>query len=819
MTSSSLLILCCLLWVMGSVPLSAAESAPPEASRQAPTEEVRKLVQRYETATLEEKQAIYLELLSLRAWREILTLCVNEPEDVRTALEINLRGVAIVAAREALVAGDPKEAQALLEMTAIDADGKLTLAAFHRGQGTLEQAAKSPPFSSPDGQLAITRAGGQLEKAEKLATDAGNAAVGASMALLRGNPLPWLEYAGTMENTSLPGYLQAASQRWKGEPIAETDLASLRQLMSSSDETVEKQAIVSLFLLGEKAVAEARLQEFSPTDAFDYLDAIERPLEALQAHGFSPDQPDFANWASRLISRLSSSSTDHSSRITDDPGEPLLRVARFLERRGKSDVLADAYLPPLRRLAAKDPAAFLEFLEALFSRNGLPIAPRLATDIGIAWAENDEGRWRELRRMAVGESPLYEQWWDWISELKPDALPEEKLRALQALFSDLPDPRDLRQQWLDRAWHSIEQAPENEKAALSFRIYATCLEKNDAATFVRAWKGLTEEQRKTVLKDPTYREWNQLIYSLSAQGDWREVSDLVLGQIEIMSGENQLIRPELYACAASSLRRAGNPEKAAIYDAWAEKLALGDPSANLLIGLGYAFGHEYETAGKWFARALGEAPPGGPEFSGAIIRYAEEMLHARKWREAAAALEVIAQLHTSADYASENPLPAMRSRVQADLSHAMDLLPRNRSRALALLASGHALLPTDASLADHFFPAVREAGLVSEHDIWFEQSWAALNHTLLHFPDCDNLLNSTSWMASRALKQLDQAAMMQSKALALSPRQPAYLDTWAEIQLAKGSLPHAVEWSDRSLNLAPDDPAIRRQNLRFHQAR
>ncbi|MFT3990689.1 MAG: hypothetical protein QM680_04695 [Luteolibacter sp.] len=819
MTAHSLLIPCCLLWLLGISPSPALTAAEPPAQmrKESPEPEVRALVERYARASLEEKQSIYSELLPFRAWREMLALYINEPLEVRSALEINIHGIATAAAREALVENRPNQAREFLEMAAFDAEGLLSLAAFHRGQGTLDVAKKQPRFSTPDGTLALALADGQFAEAEKIAEKSENQAVRAAMAMLQGDPLPWMDFSKTAaeESASPAAYLQAASQRWQGKPIADSDFETLRKLTTAENETAEKQAIISLFVLGKKPMAEARLQEFSPSTAFDYLDAIERPLEALQAHGFSPDQPDFDNWSARLIARLAPPAENEPR--YDDPSEPLLRIANFLERRGNHEVLAKAYLPPLRRLAAKDPSAFQTFLEALFSRNGMPIAPQLATGIGIAWAENDEGRWRELRRMAIGEAPVFDQWWDWMSELRPELSPGEKLRGMQAVFTTLPDPQNLREDWLNRAWKAIEAAPEKERPALVFRMYATSLEQTDARGFVRAWRSLNDEQRKKILQDPGYQEWTELVSCLSATGDWREVADLFLGQLEIPLGADRLVRPEWYAYAATSLRRAGNAEKAAVYDAWVEKLALGDSSTNLLISIGYAFGQENENAGKWLVRAMAESPPAGPQFSSAIVRYADAMLSAEKWPQAAAAFEVITQLHTTADYVSENPLPALRARVQADLAHAMAILPLDRPRALALLEASHALLPTDASLADYFFPAVRKSGLTREHDLWFEQSWNALNQTLARFPDCDNLLNSASWIAARALKQLDEAAMMQSKALTLNPRQPAYLDTWAEIQLAKGNAGHAIEWSDRALNFAPDDSAIRLQNARFHR--
>ena len=119
-------------------------------------------------------------------------------------------------------------------------------------------------------------------------------------------------------------------------------------------------------------------------------------------------------------------------------------------------------------------------------------------------------------------------------------------------------------------------------------------------------------------------------------------------------------------------------------------------------------------------------------------------------------------------------------------------------------------------MADFFFPAVRQAGLIQDHDRWFSRSWQAFGQVLKQFPESANSQNTAAWFASRAQRQLDEAEAQLKKALKKYPEQPAYLDTMAEIQFARGKRKDAVKWSRKAILLAPTETELRKQ---FHHFR
>ena len=252
-----------------------------------------------------------------------------------------------------------------------------------------------------------------------------------------------------------------------------------------------------------------------------------------------------------------------------------------------------------------------------------------------------------------------------------------------------------------------------------------------------------------------------------------------------------------------------------MHDGWVEKLALGDTASYLRIGDGYAFGADYDRCSLWWERAAREASPETEAYAKILKSLSTDQLKRGLWNQAAATSEALAQIYSGSSFSSSSPLVFLRLRLQADQAHALSLLATERAAALALLEKCHALLPCDGSLADYFFPALRQAGLIQQHDAWFEVTWERLQTVIQRYPLSHNTRNTTAWLAARAMRHLDEAEAHLQRALATHPNQAAYLDTMAELQFARGNRKQAVDWSDKSVNFMPTDDDVRRQNFRF----
>jgi tetratricopeptide (TPR) repeat protein len=388
------------------------------------------------------------------------------------------------------------------------------------------------------------------------------------------------------------------------------------------------------------------------------------------------------------------------------------------------------------------------------------------------------------------------------------------------LFGMGRDPERLREKWLDLAWDAVRKTPADKRLPLLQSIGFVTNQFPDVATSLKVWDMLPEEVRSKEREQMITRaifdyrspEGSHADH-LTAAGRWDDAAKFYLDVIARLAKMKGAPQPAFHAAAGACLRKAGRAAEAAAQEALVEKLALGNNA--LEIATAYASCDDQQHAVEWWARAARQSEPGTRYFSESLREHAQAMLDRGNWKEAAAICEVRAQFDSSVESPGSTPLFQLRTRLQADLAHALDLLKSDRERALAILANCHRMFPSDGSLADDFFPALRKMGLIEEHDEWFQISWERMIAVLERYPGSHNTCNTTAWLASRAQRNLDEAEKLELRALASLPNQSAYLDTMAELQFAKGKREKALEWSRKAVNFMPNDPILRRQQERF----
>lgn len=783
---------------------------------------VMSLVERYAKANPSEKTRLFGLMKGKRAWRQMLKLYASETNaEVREQLQNSVEGVALNAARERLAHGDDPGAREFLELAPADTRGLLALAEFHRSHGTLnaelERARTLKGRRSESWQLALQRAAGNLDAARNAALAAGETRVAAAMAVLAGDPLPWLQepFGEGEDNAVGHAYAAAAVKHWQNQKLRPADLEPLTHALASRNPSERISAMNALFLLGEPASAEATYVKLSARASFDHFQSLERIPEAMQALGLDPDHPEYKPWVEKRLKVLVTDDIEDQHGVSEN-SEELVALANFLERKGLHDEAWAAFAEPLAAFAEKDSNVFLDFLSSLFGKSDVQSgAPELAKRVGIAWAGDNEKRWGELISAALGDDEEATAWCDWLGDLDPKASRIERLDGMLALFGYGTDPSGLRAKWLALAWHAIDETPIGNRDPLLERVASLCLETGDIANCLKAWDQLPESKRDQV-------SWEEYILHLSASGRWQESVALIMKQISRISDAKQEPRVDLHAYAAAALRQVGRNEEAATHDQWVDKLALGDAMLAIQIGKCYAFGNDYKRAIEWWARAARESDPDSPEFVTSLDLCASELLEQGKWKEIAAFSEVIAHIYAGSEYQGGNMLPMMRQRLQADTARALSNLKTDRAGAIALLEKCHRMCASDGSLADFFFPAVRKEGLIKEHDAWFGASWNQMEEIIRRYPESDNTRNTAAWFASRAVRKLDEAEKHITRALASNSCQSAYLDTMAEIQFAKGNREKALEWSALAVNFSPvnarDHALLCRQHERFRSA-
>lgn len=838
------------LWLLGEPALAAlreaATSREPEAVHRAvdlirkielhitPDTDARviELVEQYVAAPLRDRPDIMRQLHHRRAWRQVLKLYAAETDaDLRSKMKQLVDGVATRAARERLAAGDAAGAREFLEIAPADDAGLLALADFHRVNGTwheeLEKARVSTAGGAAAWRLALHRAAGNTREAIVAAEEAGKPQTAAFLAILDGDPLPWIHHEidrlGAASHNA--HYATLAAARWNGKILAPADFEPLLQMLDLRSQELRASAANSLFLLGNAAEAEKAFAKLDPSNAFSYYESLERIDEALEAFGLDPAEPDYTAWFAARFKNIIAEPDD-----AEDHSE-LADFAAFMASRGLHDELAAAIESPLTRLANKTEDGFLFLLSTLAFSNPFDRQPPFPWDfrrstglpapairVATAWAGDDDVRWQEFIIAIFGENPEIDDIWTWLGELDPESTLPERLNGLFALCDLGKDPAGRRDHWLGLAWQEIGDAqdPEQRTANLG-RILNLTKFHEDVATHLRAWDLLDEADREE-FRDP------RLYDRFSVAGRWGEVVDFLMEAVEEAGLSNATLTATTHASIAAMLRNAGRLDEAAEHDALTERLVLGDFINALSIASAYAGGGDYERAAVWQARAarwchpesLGMVSSRMPDSAHqALASHAENLLHAGQWAAAAAISEVLALRWSRFSAEDVYGVTFLRTRIAADLPRALSLLDTDRERALAMLQHCHSLLPRDGSLADDFFPALRKAGLIEEHDAWFEISWALMDENIARFPESDNSLNTAGWLASRATRRLPEAETFLKRALELTPNQPAYLDTAGEIEFARGNREAAVKWSGLALNFMPSDPMIRKQHARF----
>ena len=809
---------------------SAANDADPEKSTRArdivrrielgitPETEpaVIELTDRFVTATPEEKAVILTQLKKRRAWRQMLKLYAMESSaDVRAELEASMDDVALTAAREAIVAGDAKSAREYLELGAVDEAGLLGHADFLRSQGLLDQELKkvaAGEAKSDAWRFALMRAAGNTQAAADIARKLGNLKSAALMSGIEGDPLPWLEQMqkSSDENRLTAAYAEAASRAWKGEISGDAGLEVFTKALDSKSGSERDNALNALHALGRFKLAEPTMVKAHPLIAFQYFDAIEKSGDAMRAIGLKEDASDAGPWIDTLLTELEGGDVE-DQRAPSTAMERLAALAYFNERRGLHARNDTQFLEPIALLSEKNPELFIRLVGNFFGRGEVPYqAPNLAWRMALKWAGQDQQRWQALVSPVLGEDDVITDWWEWLGELDPESDISARFDAMLVIFKIRNDPEIIRNKFIERVWKSIDDAPEGLRPRLLARMLTMGITAYDLANSLKAMDRMPEKTRDAI-------PWESRLVWLSAANRWNEAASLILAQIDNASNPDREPSPEIHAYAASSLRRADRAKEAEKHDRLADQLALGQPSECLRVANGYAFGGEYRTAGEWWKRALTYADPNDDQedFAMFVRSYADDALERSDWSKAAAAFEMINSIVIAAEPRWQSPTQFSRMRLHADMSRALGKLKADRKGAIELLERCHRNAISDGSLADYFLPALRKAGLKTEHDQWFRASWDYLRGEIAKFPHDDHLRNTAAWFASRSMRELEAAEKDITLALSHHPDEAAYLDTMAEIQFAKGNRAKAVEWSNRAMELAPADDQIRRQSARF----
>ncbi len=768
------------------------------------------LINAYRKAPVKDKLNLLNELKEAKAIYQVLKLYSMENAEVQSELASVVQDVAMLAAREAIVADDVNKAIELLRMAPSNHSELMALASLYRSVGQLDQqlANLNPPQKlKPElWKGYLLRVKGDLDGAIKNAEETNQPQLLAGLRALDGDPVLWLEQnnaPGQRPETpqrAQQAYIDIALKRWRGEVVDKNDFEPLIKSLTANNRSQRSLAMASLASLGKFEMIEKIQNKDNPTNAILYYLSREEIDKVLEIFGLDPNKPDYSKWAKKQFDSF------RDGELSEQVIMELMLMASFLESRGLEKELDESYSQPLADLLKNSPDLYWRIIPAFF--NDKLGAPHFAIQHLSKWAGEDKERWREVYSAILGEEEFEMIWLDWIREIDPKMKDREVLESMLAIFKMSSSLGKLRETWMNRIWKVVQNEQDKVvKAELVTRIMRLCTQQQDVQNTLKAWDMLNEEQRATA-------NWGSLDVYLSAADRWEDAAKI----LQNLPEDKTQTTAEIEAHIAATLRRGGMVDKAKIHDDMADKLAMGSASSSMRIGGYYAYGGDYERANMWFDRAALEADPTDGEFLAALDKYAQKNVRSRNWKLAASCHEVIVHIYASQQYQSASLSEYAKARMSADLARAISILPENKEKALQTLKAIHQDFMPDGVLADDFFPALREAGLDKELNEWFMESWKLMVGVIEKYPKSHNSRNTAVWFASRAGLKLAEAEKYQMEALKIAPEQAAYLDTMAELKFAQGDRKAALEWSTRSVCFAPFDDMIRFQHERFRTA-
>jgi hypothetical protein len=720
-----------------------------------------------------------------------------------------VRGCAVLEARMLIAAGNMDKAEAWLRRCVkTNPKNQISLAHFLVSQGRLEQelqiASQQQDPATKAMQMALHRVSGNYQETLRLAKEENSSSLAATMEILLGNPLPYLQ--NQFGNDSLgKSYLAIAQAIRNGEKPGETDLNSLAKTANIRGmEREEKNRAISMLLalgLEEEVATAMRNDPYLKANLFLLYALQERDEDVISLLELDPKKPDFSGFVSKQIEILADSENQFSTLL------PYLVC--WLERRGQWEILDRDVIPHFIKLSETDPEIFDETTQILFYRDNIDspyyapqtvikIKEKLAPDDDLAWQELWKSAFENSFRLQQGnnmarQNEALSQWWLTLKEWQPELSLADRFRLAMQVFRIIPDRKNARESIINKIieWHK-NATPEERK------------EKMPMLTFLQSIAPTTvlSEFCSVPSLDP--------IADAVQNKKWDKATEYLL-KAAAKIPENPLSLLHASICQ----HFAGNAKASADLEQRFRTLVLGDSQECLRAAELYATYNMVEPALVWNQLALALSPSGSSNLPLILDSLANHSLETGNWKPAAAAFEAVLAFNLRKDREIPPQISMLYTRNDANLAQALSLANDQREKCLTMLDRSHKGNLANAGLADNFFPCLRRAGLLQEHNAWFEESWQAMKVQHQRYPDYDNIANSMAWLAARAKLRLPEAKELSLYSLSIRPDQAAYLDTMAEIYFANGDRKNALEWSSKALFIEQEDNQLFRQHYRF----
>jgi hypothetical protein len=753
------------------------------------------------TASTTEKLRALEELVGLNALKQVLFLLHRETDDA-TRKQLNqrrqIRGVASLAAKQALANDDIEEAIDLLRIAPQNAANVRSLAHVLKYSGRLNAEIKTTKKRLPakDAQkwlLTLLRMNGDLEQARDLAKKTENKQAVATFAVLDGNPAPLLEHFKSRNSnpnhTIALNLLKRLHLRNDPTDIHEVIAELAKQIDGDTDEEIKLEYVTRVALLmGDRAVGEKLLKRYNNASALAYFSAQENSEQEFKLLG-TPNPitqaKKFKVWMETEIER----ELDKDLALLAEQSSKIEDLAHFYFNRGELQQSLSILKHLLKSLLDDDNERWFNIIGELPMHGMSGFVAELASERG-----NEGGTYLRLSHEMFGNEPEVDLIWSMIKESHPDASDMEQFLSVLEVMGIHHRTKPNKQSDLSQIEARIEAKEGDERTDLLVALAYAAEIRNDFQAMLRYYKELCKDRELT-----EKREFH-LKYQRAAEAifDWQEIVTSY-----DLKPETYINNPTRLARYAIAKRKLGEKELADKLIEQATLRTLGETEElNELAAELHECGARKEAKAIWLEHiSCLDAGGWGFYYTLNYINHQSRFAIAeRNWKLASSfsLAEMIFLIEPS--FRPSNYYTSLRNGNILNYTTGMLLLEKgDKSAALKLLEHAHDTLPGDGTLADDFFPSLMNTPLKKDAEKWFKESWNNIEKRIAAYPNDHNAHNTAAWFGARAGIKLDDSLRHARLALRTQSKQPAYLDTLAEIYFAKRDRVNAVKHSNKSL--------------------
>lgn len=762
--------------------------------------EIVEILEGYQGADAVAKERIAKQLKEGGHYEYILRLySLEENEDIKMILR-KMVNDSIPNLIQKFIAEDNMSEVGKLLRFANDFDGLIRYASFLQLQGELdEEISRLKEFEDLDSisrYLSCLRVKGDLPLLKKEATRLGDLKLAALAALLMGDPIP------LHEERLASGELEVAQQilmklliaRLKGDQEGESKkAASLVKIATESIDPSERYfARMGLYTAGLTEEAGEVASKGGFNESYEYLvflDQDEKVPALLGINNFTITN----RWLKEQMAALTGELLQEN-----DEGEVMTRlrtVCFFYENRGDYQTvsrLLSGMLDVHRASGKEEIIDLCVYYLSAFPRGSLAAVAREVNKFKLHFGELIQAHGENLGRSSL-------LWlWNESKEIDPDLTTLETLSLLNAYVGAGTLSFEEFQKWNEILLNKVKEAEPDERYRLAARLQ-------------NLWAGFGPASAiHELFEIPEYGEKRFVASSWYASR---------LGRYEEALALLESADPESYLNTSGSilyrkgllLQKNGQPE-AAEETFMKAQLYGGGVSNFCFFNARYqnSYGQEEECYNE-LVKCILRSSKEFRYLPNAMRLLLDRAVSLKKWKQASA---LAGSYHLYDE--TQNSGGLLLKAYEYHYTHGLALLEEGKKdEAIAVLEKSHAMIPASGSLADYFFPALREYGLDALHDRLCQETLALMRRKIEVFPTDHSAKNTFAWIASRANRNLSEAEEMITLALKDDPLSPALMDTYAEVKFAQGDRKTAVEWSKRAVEYDIEDDAIRGQLRRF----